>query len=51
MATRRLIEQHDSSPYRLTADQAAELRRRLADGDASAMTLADLDLRLRRLGV
>jgi hypothetical protein len=47
----RLIEQHDSSPYRLNDEQAAEVRRRLADKDAPSLTLTQLDARLRRLGV
>ena len=46
-----LIEEHDRSPYRLTDEQAAEVRRRLADDDAPGLTLAQLDERLRRLGV
>ena len=47
----RLIEEHDKSPYRLNDEQAAELRRRLADENPPALTLAKLDERLRRLGV
>ena len=47
----RLIEQHDNSPYRLSEDQAAEVRRRLADKEAPSLTLTELDMRLRRLGV
>ena len=46
-----LIEAHDKSPYRLTAEQAEEVRQRLADKDAATLTLSQLDERLRRLGV
>lgn len=47
----RLIEEHDASPYRLTPEQEAEVKRRLAETDAPTITLDQLDLRLRRLGV
>lgn len=47
----RLIEQHDSSPYRLSGEQEAEVRRRLADKSTKSLTLSELDERLRRLGV
>ena len=47
----RLIEEHDKSPYGLNAEQAAETRRRLAEQNPSTLTLAQLDERLRRLGV
>jgi hypothetical protein len=47
----RLIEEHDLGPYRLTEEQAEEVRRRLAEQDAPTLTLAELDLRPRRLGV
>jgi hypothetical protein len=47
----RLIETHDRSPYRLTEEQRAELRRRIAETDAPSLTLIELDVRLRRLGV
>jgi hypothetical protein len=47
----RLIEEHDRSAYRLTDEQEAEVRRRLAEPDAPSLTLAELDLRLRRLGL
>jgi len=46
-----LIEAHDKSPYRLSDEQAAEVRRRLAEADPTTLTLAKLDERLRRLGV
>lgn len=45
------IEEHDKSPHRLTDEQAAEVRTRLAEKDAPTLTLAQLDIRLRRLGV
>lgn len=47
----RLIEEHDRSPYGLNEEQAAEVRRRLAESDSTTLTLAKLDERLRRLGV
>lgn len=47
----RLIEEHDKSPYRLNAEQAAETHRRVVEKDPSTLTLAQLDERLRRLGV
>lgn len=46
-----LIEQHDRSPFRLSEEQAQEVRDRLADRDAPTLTLSELDQRLRRLGV
>jgi hypothetical protein len=47
----RLIEKHDSSPYRLTDEQSAEVGRRLTTGSPRTLTLAQLDERLRLLGV
>lgn len=47
----RLIEEHDQSPYELTDGQASEVRRRLATGASRTLTLAQLDDRLRLLGV
>lgn len=47
----KLIEDHDHSPYRLTDEQAAEIRRRLAATPENALSLAQLDDRLRLLGV
>lgn len=46
-----LIEKHDRSPYRLSDEQAAEVRARMADREAPTLTLSELDERLRRLGV
>lgn len=46
-----LLEAHDSNPVRLTDEQAAEVRRRMRDKDAKTLTLAELDERLRLLGV
>ena len=46
-----LLEEHDSNPVRLTDEQAAEVRSRLADKDAKTLTLAELDERLRQLGI
>jgi hypothetical protein len=47
----KLIEAHDRSPYRLTDDQAEEVRRRLAKSGQGTLTLDQLDNRLRLLGV
>jgi transposase len=47
----KLIEQHDRSPLGLSEEQAAELRERLAEKNPATLTLAELDERLRRLGV
>jgi hypothetical protein len=47
----KLIEDHDNSPYRLSDEQATEVRRRLASGAARTLTLTQLDERLRLLGV
>lgn len=46
-----LIEEHDTTPLRLTDEQAAEVQQRITDRDAPNLTLAELDERLRRLGV
>jgi hypothetical protein len=46
-----LIEEHDRSPYRLSDQQAAEVERRRADITAETLTLAQLDDRLRNLGI
>ena len=46
-----LIEEHDRSPYRLTDEQVAEVRRRLVHKNPSALTLDQLDARLRLLGI
>ena len=43
-----LIEEQDKSPYRLTDEQAAEVRRRRAEKNPATLTL---DQRLRRFGV
>jgi len=47
----KLIEEHDRSPYRLTDDQAEEVRRRLATNGQGTLTLDQLDKRLRMLGI
>jgi len=47
----KLIEKHDNSPYRLSEDQAAEVRRRLAEDRPKTLTLDEWDERLRRLGL
>ena len=47
----KLIEEHDRSPYRLTEDQANDVRHRLAKEKPRALTLSQLDDRLRLRGV
>jgi hypothetical protein len=47
----KLIEEHDRSPYRLTEEQAAEVRRRLVNDKHEPLTLAQLDDRLHLLGI
>jgi hypothetical protein len=47
----KLIEEHDRSPYRLTDDQAEEVRRRLTKNGQGTLTLDQLDKRLRILGI
>jgi hypothetical protein len=42
------IEQQDRSDLRLTDDQAAEVRRRLAERDAKSHALAEFNERQRR---
>ena len=42
------MEEQDNSELRLTEDQAAEVRRRLADKNAKTVTLAEFNERLRR---
>ncbi|MGA9548748.1 MAG: hypothetical protein WBS14_13860 [Rhodomicrobium sp.] len=46
-----LIEEQDQSPFRLTDEQLAEVRRRRADKDAKLLTLEEFDARLSRLGL
>lgn len=47
-----LMEEQDISPLRLSDEQAAEVRRRLADPDPKTMTLAEFNERLKsRYGV
>ena len=43
-----LMEQQDRSPLRLTDEQAAEVRRRLAEKDPKTVSLAEFNARLRR---
>jgi hypothetical protein len=43
-----LMEQQDNSTLRLSNEQVAEVRRRLAEKDAKSITLAQFDERLRR---
>jgi hypothetical protein len=44
-----LMEKQDNSTLRLSDEQAAEVRRRLADENARTVTLAEFNQRLRRL--
>ena len=46
-----LIEEQDRSPYRLTDEQLAEVRRRRAEKNPATLTLEQFDQRLRRFGV
>jgi hypothetical protein len=46
-----LIEEHDQSPFQLTDEQLAEVRRRRADKDAKLLTLEEFDARLSRFGL
>lgn len=44
----RIMEQQDKSTHQLSQEQAAEIRRRLAEKSASTLTLAELNAHLRR---
>lgn len=44
----RIMEQQDKSTLRLTEEQAAEVRRRLAETNPTTLTLAELNAHLRR---
>jgi hypothetical protein len=47
-----LMEEQDSSPLRLSEEQAAEVRRRMADPNPETMTLAEFNERLKlRYGI
>jgi hypothetical protein len=43
-----IMEEQDKSDVRLTAQQADEIRRRLAEQDPKTLTLAEFNERLRR---
>ena len=43
-----LVEKQDNSALQLTDEQAAEVRRRVADVNAATVTLAEFNARLRR---
>jgi hypothetical protein len=43
-----LMEEQDSSTFRLSDEQAAEVRRRLAEKDPKTVTLAEFNERIRR---
>ena len=43
-----IMEEQDQSGVRLTDEQAAEVRRRLAEKDPKTLTLAEFNERLRR---
>lgn len=45
-----MMEASDNSPYHLTAEQAAEVRRRLADKDAKTLTLEEVRQHFARRG-
>jgi hypothetical protein len=44
----RIMEAQDRSALTLTEEQAAEVRRRLAESDAETLTLAEFNEHLRR---
>jgi hypothetical protein len=44
----RIMEQQDKSTLRLTEEQAAEVRRRLAETNPKTLTLAEFNAHLRR---
>jgi hypothetical protein len=46
-----LIEDLDQSPFQLTDEQLAEVRRRRADEDSKLLTLEEFDSRLSRFGL
>jgi hypothetical protein len=43
-----LMEEQDKSPLRLSDEQVAEVRRRMADPNPKTMTLAEFNERLKR---
>lgn len=43
-----LMEEQDNSPLRLSDEQAAEVRRRLAEPQPETMTLAEFNARLKQ---
>jgi hypothetical protein len=45
------IEEQDTSPFALTGEQVAEVRRRRAEKDPETLTLEEFAQRLRRFGV
>jgi hypothetical protein len=45
------IEEQDTSPFTLTDEQVAEVRRRRAEKDPETLTLEEFVQRLRRFGV
>ena len=47
----RFMEEQHTSPWRLTDEQLAEVRRRRADKDEPTITLEELDAHLRRRGI
>lgn len=46
-----LIEDLDQSPFQLTDEQLAEVRRRRADEDSKLLTLEEFNSRLSRFGL
>lgn len=43
-----MMEEQDNSALRLSEEQAAEVRRRMAESDPRTMTLAEFNARLKR---
>jgi hypothetical protein len=46
----KLIEEQDASPYHLTDEQLAEVRRRRTEKNPKTPTLSEFDKRLRPFG-
>jgi len=44
------MEEQDANPYRLTDEQVAEVKRRLADPNPKSITMDELRARLKKLG-
>ena len=46
-----LIEEQDQSPFELSDEQLAEVRRRRVEKDTKLLTLEEVDARLSRFGL